>query len=129
MMNAWRGRLCQSLDTLQIRGMPLGTTTTSVTAGHTRSNSWPSSHGNVVPSILGTLGGARACPPEDCGGVPGYYRLLKILADTSDEEHEEMVEWLEEHAKNYFPYHPEAFDPAAVRFLNPKEALEGDDGA
>jgi len=66
-------------------------------------------------------GGKRACPPEDCGGVPGYYRLLEILADPHDEEHEEMVEWLKGHAKNYFPYRPDAFDAAAVRFWNPKK--------
>lgn len=30
------------------------------------------------------IGGERACTPEDCGGVPGYYRLLEILADPSD---------------------------------------------
>lgn len=26
------------------------------------------------------IGGARACPPEDCGGVPGYLRLVRPLA-------------------------------------------------
>ena len=25
------------------------------------------------------IGGERACPPEDCGSVPGYYRLIEIL--------------------------------------------------
>jgi hypothetical protein len=25
------------------------------------------------------LGGANACPPEDCGGIPGYYDLLAAL--------------------------------------------------
>jgi len=67
------------------------------------------------------VGGERACPPEDCGGVPGYYRLLEVLADPHDEEHEEMIEWLKGHAKNYFPYGPDAFDAAAVRFWNPKK--------
>jgi hypothetical protein len=33
------------------------------------------------------------CPPEDCGGAPGYERLLEILADPGDAEHEEMLEW------------------------------------
>jgi hypothetical protein len=26
------------------------------------------------------IAGARACPPEDCGGVPGYLRLLRPMA-------------------------------------------------
>lgn len=25
------------------------------------------------------IGGARACPPEDCGGLPGYQRLVRPL--------------------------------------------------
>jgi hypothetical protein len=38
--------------------------------------------------------GKRQAPPEDCGGTPGYYRLLEVLADPADEEHEEMLEWV-----------------------------------
>jgi hypothetical protein len=56
----------------------------------------------------GCIGGARACPPEDCGGVPGYYRLLEALSDPKNEEHDAMVEWVGE------GYDPEAFDLAAV---------------
>jgi len=37
--------------------------------------------------------GARACPPEDCGGVGGYQNLLRILADPKHEEHRETVQW------------------------------------
>lgn len=40
------------------------------------------------------LGGANACPPEDCGGVPGYCDLLAALADPKHEQHEEMKEWV-----------------------------------
>ncbi|MDQ7794492.1 MAG: plasmid pRiA4b ORF-3 family protein [bacterium] len=40
------------------------------------------------------LAGRRACPPEDCGGIGGYYRLLEIIADPAREEHDEMVAWL-----------------------------------
>jgi hypothetical protein len=40
------------------------------------------------------LAGANACPPEDCGGMGGYYGLIEILADPQNPEHESMKEWL-----------------------------------
>lgn len=40
------------------------------------------------------VGGARACPPEDCGGPPGYADMLHALRDPTHEEHGEMLEWL-----------------------------------
>ena len=40
------------------------------------------------------LAGANAAPPEDCGGIPGFYRLLEIMADPTDPEYEEMKEWV-----------------------------------
>lgn len=32
-------------------------------------------------------------PPEDCGGIWGYYNLLTILDDPDHPEHESMMEW------------------------------------
>ncbi len=40
------------------------------------------------------LAGKGACPPEDCGGIWGYANLREVLADSTHEEHEEMLEWL-----------------------------------
>lgn len=40
------------------------------------------------------LTGRRACPPEDCGGAPGYEELLEILQDPSHPEHEDKFNWL-----------------------------------
>ena len=40
------------------------------------------------------LAGKRACPPEDCGGAPGYEELLEILGDPSHPEHEDRFLWL-----------------------------------
>lgn len=34
-------------------------------------------------------------PPEDCGGIDGYYELLRILDDSKDPMHEEMSDWME----------------------------------
>ena len=38
------------------------------------------------------LGGENNCPPEDCGGTPGYADLLTVLADPSHEEHADLAE-------------------------------------
>ncbi len=40
------------------------------------------------------LDGARACPPEDCGGVWGYDNLLKILKNRKHPEYKTMKAWL-----------------------------------
>jgi pRiA4b ORF-3-like protein len=39
-------------------------------------------------------GGARAGPPDDCGGVGGYENLLGILSDPQHEDYEETLTWL-----------------------------------
>ena len=56
------------------------------------------------------LDGARACPPEDCGGTTGYRHLLKILRNPKHKEHKFMKEWLDR------PFDPEAFDLESVNF-------------
>ena len=54
---------------------------------------------HVVSSVgVGTphlIDGARACPPEDCGGPWGYRHLLEVLDDPSHDEHEMMLQWVE----------------------------------
>lgn len=40
------------------------------------------------------IDGEGACPPEDCGGHPGYEMLKKILSDPKHPEHEEYRNWL-----------------------------------
>jgi hypothetical protein len=70
------------------------------------------------------LAGERACPPEDCGGVNGYYRLLEILKNPKHEEYESYVEWLSSHYTNYHPYNPDAFDFKKVRFDDSKKRLK-----
>lgn len=46
---------------------------------------------NVYPVCLE---GEGACPPEDCGGVPGYLELLDIVKDSSHPEYKSVMEWL-----------------------------------
>jgi hypothetical protein len=48
------------------------------------------------PRVL-CLAGERACPPEDCGGIYGYYKYLEILKDPGHPDHEEVKEWMGRH--------------------------------
>jgi Plasmid pRiA4b ORF-3-like protein len=50
------------------------------------------------------LKGARACPPEDVGGVWGYESFLATLQDPKDENHQDLMEW------SGGSFDPEAFD-------------------
>lgn len=38
--------------------------------------------------------GRGACPPEDCGGIPGYFDLLTALDDPGHPDHEQIIDWL-----------------------------------
>ena len=40
------------------------------------------------------LDGKNACPPEDSGGIWGYYELLKAVKNPKHKEHQEMLDWL-----------------------------------
>jgi len=50
------------------------------------------------------LEGERACPPEDIGGISGYYRFLETLRDPKHPDYQEMRGWV---GKNF---DPEVFD-------------------
>ncbi|MBU9673804.1 plasmid pRiA4b ORF-3 family protein [Planococcus sp. CP5-4] len=39
------------------------------------------------------LAGEEAAPPEDVGGLPGFYEFLKIYRDEQHPEHEDMKTW------------------------------------
>ncbi len=48
--------------------------------------------------------GARACPPEDCGGPPGYAELLEVMANPQHPEYDDMIDMLGDE------FSPEDFD-------------------
>jgi hypothetical protein len=50
------------------------------------------------------LKGARACPPEDVGGVWGYDSFLAAMQDPKNENHQDVMEW------SGGSFDPEAFD-------------------
>jgi hypothetical protein len=58
--------------------------------------------------------GANACPPEDCGGPGGYAHLREVLADPDNDEHDEMLDWLDINEPKEFD--PTRFDPKRVVF-------------
>lgn len=39
------------------------------------------------------LEGERACPPEDVGGVPGYYEFCEGISDSSHPQYQEFLDW------------------------------------
>ena len=48
------------------------------------------------------VAGENACPPEDCGGPPGYAHLLEVLNDPEHEEFEDLSEWAGGHQPHEF---------------------------
>jgi hypothetical protein len=40
--------------------------------------------------------GQHACPPEDCGGIQGFYDLLDALADPNHKQHAELSGWIDD---------------------------------
>ncbi len=54
------------------------------------------------------LDGANAAPPDDCGGIPGYYHLLEVIANKKHPEHRDLLDWLDG------PFDPAAFDCDAI---------------
>ena len=59
------------------------------------------------------IDGKNACPPEDCGGVDGYYNVIEVLSDPGHHDHEDMRTWTGK------DWDPKRFDPDKVRFDNP----------
>jgi hypothetical protein len=74
-----------------------------------------------VSSIV-CLNGARACPPEDSGGIWGYQDFLDAFRDSNHPHHERAVEWLGD------DYDSEAFDcdrvNSILRAMSRKKVLE-----
>jgi hypothetical protein len=58
------------------------------------------------------IAGRRACPPEDVGGIWGYYHFLEAIQDPEHPEHETYSDWIEGE-----------FDPAAFDLDEANEAL------
>ncbi|MBN1186834.1 MAG: plasmid pRiA4b ORF-3 family protein [Bacteroidales bacterium] len=64
------------------------------------------------------IAGELACPPEDCGGIPGYYELLEILSNPDAEEYEDIKTWIGEE------WNPQKFKMQDIKFMNPYKRWE-----
>lgn len=73
------------------------------------------------------IGGARACPPEDCGGTSSYAELLRVLADPEDEEYEDMKEWIGPHFDSE-KFTPESANTRLLRRVVMKVANDANNG-
>ena len=54
------------------------------------------------------IAGENACPPEDCGGFPGYEELKKTISSPVSKDYGSMMAWL----GGYFD--PKSFDPNRI---------------
>jgi hypothetical protein len=63
------------------------------------------------------LGGARSCPPEDIGSIPGYQLLVKAMKNKKGPEYKRYLTWLG------YQYDPERFEFNSIRFGRPNDRL------
>ena len=54
------------------------------------------------------LGGERRCPPEDCGGIPGYYEFLNNIASKQNKKRQAALDWYGR------PYDPDEIDEQQI---------------
>jgi hypothetical protein len=55
------------------------------------------------------IGGEGNGPPDDCGGIPGFYELLEAIADPTHPSHAHLKEWVGD-------YDPATFDVLPIKF-------------
>ena len=55
------------------------------------------------------LGGERRCPPEDCGGPPGYFDFIENISRKNSKKAKEALDWYGG------PYDPDAIDEEQIK--------------
>lgn len=55
------------------------------------------------------VAGERNGPPEDCGGIPGFYDMLAAAADPQHPDHAEIKKWLD-------GYDPNEIDELPIKY-------------
>ncbi|TBW46883.1 plasmid pRiA4b ORF-3 family protein [Marinobacter halodurans] len=93
----------------------------------------PGSGDTPLPSCIKAV---RQCPPEDVGGLGGFYEFLDVMANPAHPEHDDAREWLggvvfdpefvDLEAINEGMAHRERlFDPVAAPLFDADEECEG----
>jgi hypothetical protein len=68
------------------------------------------------------IGGENACPPEDCGGPPGYEEILRVLKNPKNDQYKDTRDWLGEYFDpKDFNAEEVVFDDPKIRFRNIKQ--------
>jgi len=73
---------------------------------------YPKERGKKYPVCLA---GELAGPPEDCGGIPGYYDCIEALRKRDNSEG--LLDWLGR-------WRPDRFEPTKVKFWSPLRRLK-----
>jgi hypothetical protein len=55
------------------------------------------------------VGGERNAPPEDCGGIPGFYEFLEAIGDPTHPSHAHLKEWAGD-------YDPATIDELPIKY-------------
>jgi hypothetical protein len=63
----------------------------------------------AIDSYPRYIAGEGAGPPEDCGGIPGFYDLLKASSDPADPDHADALEYLGDYA-------PEVIEELPIKY-------------
>lgn len=81
----------------------------------------------TLPAATGTkypvcIAGKNACPPEDCGGIPGYHHLLASVNSPRTKRDRELRVWLG--LERGEKYDPTVFNLDDISFENPRTLLK-----
>ncbi|MEK7375837.1 MAG: plasmid pRiA4b ORF-3 family protein, partial [Candidatus Margulisiibacteriota bacterium] len=59
--------------------------------------------------------GQLACPPEDCGSIPGYYECIEAVKNKDNSEG--LIDWIGD-------WRLDDFDPKKIVFTEPKKRFK-----
>ncbi|MBV9824589.1 MAG: plasmid pRiA4b ORF-3 family protein [Alphaproteobacteria bacterium] len=70
------------------------------------------------------ISGENPAPPEDCGGIPGFYAQIEALADPNHPDHDDAKEWFGDFDPNHFDAQPIKDRLARIANRRPKASAK-----